>query len=143
MSMMLEECNEEVKQEYNHCDKVICHKCIGDRALSVYIRKSGTMRECSYCLTKEESIPFDGFIERIKEGFEFMYSRAIKELPFAEGEYVGRTYKSNEIVDTTIAEQLCPNAKTILEDIRSAMQIHSLIIPETQRSTTGSLSVSR
>lgn len=101
------------------------------------------MRECSYCLTKKESILFDGFIERIKEGVEFMYSRAVKELPFAEGEYIGRTYKSDEIVDTTIAEQLYPNDKTILEDIRSAMQLHSLIIPETQHFTTGSLSVSR
>ena len=32
---------------YQHCDKVICHRCIGDKALSSYIKANGTRRECS------------------------------------------------------------------------------------------------
>ena len=48
MSMVLEEYYEEITQGYQHCDKVICHRCIGDKALSNYIKANGTRRECSY-----------------------------------------------------------------------------------------------
>ena len=47
MSMVLEEYYEEITQGYQHCDKVICHRCIGDKALSSYIKANGTRRECS------------------------------------------------------------------------------------------------
>ena len=51
MSMVLEEYYEEITQGYQHCDKVICHRCIGDKALSSYIKANGTRRECSYLST--------------------------------------------------------------------------------------------
>ena len=62
-----------------------------------------------------------GFMGRIMEGVEFMYSKAADELPVDKGEYVGKTYTSGEIVDSTIADQVCPNDDAILEDIRSAV----------------------
>ena len=95
---------EEITQGYQHCDKVICHRCIGDKALSSYIKANGTRRECSYCHKKNTSVSFDDFMGRIMEGVEFMYSRAADELPVDKGEYVGKTYTSSEIVHNTIAD---------------------------------------
>ena len=121
MSMVLEEYYEEITQGYQHCDKVICHRCIGDKALSSYIKANGTRRECSYCHKKNTSVSFDDFMGRIMEGVEFMYSRAADELPVDKGEYVGKTYTSSELVHNTIADQICPNDEAILHDIRSVM----------------------
>lgn len=109
MSMVLEEYYEEITQGYQHCDKVICHRCIGDKALSSYIKANGTRRECSYCHKKNTSISFDDFMGRIMEGVEFMYSRAADELPVDKGEYVGKTYTSSEIVHNTITVKDAPD----------------------------------
>ena len=89
MSMVLEEYYEEITQGYQHCDKVICHRCIGDKALSSYINRNGIMVDnLSNILTRNDIKKSDayqsGFLDGTTPAYE-AYMRLKKSLTASIG----------------------------------------------------------
>lgn len=102
-------------------EKRVCHRCIGNKALSKYIRTNGEMKRCDYCGGRSRSIPFEEFFDVIMDGVSYAYSRAVDELPVEHGEYVGKTYSSDELIYDELSEEINPQNERILDDIVDLM----------------------
>ena len=102
-------------------EKRVCHRCIGNKALSKYIRTNGEMKRCDYCGGRSRSIPFEEFFDVIMDGVSYAYSRAVDELPVEHGEYVGKTYSSDELIYDELSEDINPQNERILDDIVDLM----------------------
>lgn len=102
-------------------EKRVCHWCIGNKALSRYIRSNGEMKRCDYCGRRRLSIPFDEFVDVIMDGISYAYSRAVDELPVEHGNYIGKTYSSDELIYDELSDEINPQNERILDDIVDLM----------------------
>lgn len=119
MSIIVDDYLECLSRDYGPRDKHICHDCISDYALKSYIKENGELQTCSYCKRRKKSILLEELMSPIMDGIQFMYSRAIDELPVDEGEFVGSTYSTEDIFSNTIADLIGASSEEIIDDLVS------------------------
>lgn len=102
-------------------EKRVCHGCIGNAALKKYIKANGEIKQCSYCGRRWKSVPFELFYDAIMDGIGYAYSRAVDELPVDEGEFVGNTYSSDDLIYDELSEEINAQDERILDDIVAEM----------------------
>lgn len=110
------ECNE---RGYGHSDKVLCHDCIGNSALKSYIKANGHMTTCHYCGKRRLGMTMEEFMPAVMSGIYYLYDRAVNQLPCDSGEYVGKTYSTEEIIFENLYDEIDADDECILADIVS------------------------
>ena len=118
MSLMMNDYLECLSRGYGHSNKLICHDCVSDYALTSFIKANGKIQTCSYCKKRKKCIPLEELMAPIMDGIRFMYSRAIDELPVDEGEFVGNTYTTEDIL-SVVSGIIGPSFEEIIDDIIS------------------------
>lgn len=119
MSLVGDDYLECLSRGYGHSNKWICHDCISNYALKAYIKEKGELHSCSYCKKKRKSISLEILMQPIMEGIQFVYSRAVDELPVDKGGFVGCTYSTEEIFFETISEEIGASYDEIINDMLS------------------------
>lgn len=97
--------------------KVICHECIGNDVMKNYIKQNGSVGVCTYCGKKRKTVALDALLPTIECGITFSFSRAVDELPCEKGEYVGRTYTTEEVIKEHLFEEIDAQYDDILDDL--------------------------
>lgn len=107
--------------EMDEIEKNVCHECIGNKSLKEFIKAEGKKQPCSYCGRYRKAVGFDSFYDAIMDGVCYAYSRAVDELPVDEGEYVGKTYTSQDLINDELSDEIAANDDRILDDIVEIM----------------------
>ena len=116
MSLIMDDYLACLSRGYGHSDKVICHDCVSDYALTAFIKENGKIQTCSYCKKRKKSILLEELMAPIMDGIRFMYSRAVDELPVDEGRFIGGTYTTDNIL-RSISNIIGPSYDEIIDDI--------------------------
>ena len=110
-----------LERGYCDSDKKLCHECIGNKSLKEYIKANGTVSTCDYCGQKRKAVNLDSFMPIIMSGVNFLYSRAVEELPCDSGEYVGKTYSTEQLIFEELYDEIDAQDERILADIVDIM----------------------
>lgn len=110
-----------LERGYRNSDKKLCHECIGNKSLKEYIKAEGSILTCDYCGKKRKAISLDMFMPAIMSGINFLFSHAADELPCDSGEYVGKTYTSEQLIFEELYDEINAQDEQILADIVDIM----------------------
>ncbi len=103
---------EQDEQGWKFCDGMsICHRCISDLHLKQMAKDRASKHECTFCVSRSpktpNSIPFNHFME-VYAGALFQYYNHVENEAMAydseDGEYVGDTYDTWDLVKDVIGE---------------------------------------
>jgi HEPN/RES N-terminal domain 1/RES domain len=94
---------EEQERGWRSTGKYICVECVHEPALKRIVEENGIEATCDYC-GREGSDELavcdsDAVMETIGESLHFEYGHPIEELPWDEGEYVGRHFDTDDLLE--------------------------------------------
>lgn len=107
---------------YGHSEKTVCRECIGNQALKNYIKTYGMRAKCDYCGKTRLSLPLEDLMPAIMSGISYQYDRAVDVLPCDDGEYLGTTYSTEDLIRTELYDEIDVADERILDDIISIME---------------------
>lgn len=120
MGMAKNQMMEEEERGFGSIDTRVCEHCVHDYALENYLIENGQMDTCDYCGSEAICIDTEELMQQIMEGIWFKYSRAVDELGYSDGEYVGVTYDSYDVLDDilcgVVADEVFSDISEIIND---------------------------
>lgn len=84
-----------------HPDKSVCARCIEDDALAEVVARNAESKQCDYCGRrgrKAIAAPLDAVTEHMAVCINREYCDPVEVLPWDEGEYVGETFDTREML---------------------------------------------
>lgn len=101
-------------------EKNVCYICLNDYSFSKFINENSDSEHCGYCGKSNSSILLENLMPKLKDGFDFLYSRAVDELGYdsREGGYQGVTYEDiGELVYNLLEGNNSDSLDEIISDI--------------------------
>lgn len=84
-------------------DKMVCEKCFGDHDLKHFIKNNGRTNRCYFCAGRKNfCLSINEITEHIFERFSIFYGLADDTTPFAEGQYLGPTFDTTDLIKDLI-----------------------------------------
>ena len=83
---------------YGEDDSPVCSYCIGSEELKALIMKEGSQRKCAFCGKIAKCITVEMLCGEIREAIGIEYEKAVDRLGWSDGEYVGKTWATAEIL---------------------------------------------
>lgn len=102
---------------YGHCTNYVCRNCIGNKSLHEYIKNNGHMGICYYCHNRRKVVTIEELLKPIMSGIRFEYDEAANCLGYQDGEYVGQTFDTYNLIFDKIIDELMIDNKSILSDL--------------------------
>ncbi len=119
MSFIGNDYTNSIKTGYSN--KKLCHECIGNKSLKKYIKANGYVCTCDYCGQRRKVVELDSFMVIIMSGVDFLYTRAVNELPCDSGGYIGKTYTTAQLIFEELRDEIDAQNEQILKDIVEIM----------------------
>lgn len=111
---------EYIERGYGECDKLVCRDCVESKSLQKFISDTGHISTCDYCHKRRKVVTIEDLMEPIMSGIRFSYDLAVNCLPYTDGEYIGTTYTSQELI-SEIYDELMISDENIIDDIINTM----------------------
>ena len=109
------------KRGYRTCDKKVCRDCIGNHSLKAYIKEYGEMSTCDYCNCRRKVVTIDTLMEPIMSGIHSEYDLAINCMEYDNGQYIGKTYDTYDLLHYELCDDLNLLNDKIYDDIINTM----------------------
>lgn len=106
---------------YGENKKEVCRDCVRNKDLQLYIKDNGYMSTCCYCNKKRKVVTIESLLEPIMSGIYFEYEHAEDSLGVCDGEYVGTTYSSYDLIHEELVDELNIDNYNLLNDISNTM----------------------
>lgn len=117
MGMAKNQMMEEEERGFGSIDTTVCEHCVNEYVLKQYVIDNGRQDICDYCDAEAICIDTEQLMEQIMDGIRFKYSRAVDELGYNDGEYVGETYDSSDVIDDVLCDAVRDEVLSDLSNI--------------------------
>jgi hypothetical protein len=97
---------EQEERGYGSIDKLACHNCVGNEALKAFIIETGSEDECDYCGCSDTCVCVEDLLKKIVDGIYFEYARAVDELGWVDGSYVGSTWDKYDLLHDELFDEM-------------------------------------
>ena len=111
-----------IERGYGDNPNEVCRDCIGNKDLQNYITQNGYMSTCHYCKRRRKVVTIGSLMNPIMSGIRFSYEHANDCLGYVDGEYVGTTYSSYDLIYSELIYELSIENDEILKDIYETLE---------------------
>ena len=94
-------------EDWHFSEQLICSQCVSDPYLKQQIQCAASVSPCTFCHRRgRHSVPFDTFMEIIKDTIFQYYDHAVNEAGWdsEEGGYLGDTFDTSELISYRLDE---------------------------------------